>query len=61
TNAVAAKKEVPALQVVQLPAELAVGADYGLTAFNAKGQAFADFILSPQAQAIFARHGFAAP
>ena len=61
TNAVAAKKEVPALQVVHLPAELAVGADYGLIAFNPKGQALADFILSPQAQAIFARHGFAAP
>ncbi len=31
TNAVAARREVPRLQVVQLPPGLAVGADYGLT------------------------------
>lgn len=61
TNAVAAQKEVPALQVVQLPPELAVGADYGLVTFTPAGQGFADFILSPPAQAIFTRHGFAQP
>src|SRR5690625_3107810 len=31
TNAVIAQKEVPALQIVALPEELAVGADYGMT------------------------------
>ena len=34
TNALAAQRENPAQQIVQLPDELAVGADYGLTVMN---------------------------
>ncbi|MBP7065368.1 molybdate ABC transporter substrate-binding protein [Ferrovibrio sp.] len=63
TNAVLARREVPALRQVALPQALAVGADYGLAvARNARGevQRFADFILSRQGQAILSRHGFAA-
>jgi molybdate transport system substrate-binding protein len=47
---------------VQLPANLAVGADYGLTVVNgapASAQQFVDFIMSPQGQKILLDHGFA--
>jgi molybdenum ABC transporter molybdate-binding protein len=62
TNALAAQKENPGQQIVQLPARLAVGADYGLTVIAgapASAQQFADFILSPQGQKILTSHGFA--
>ena len=61
TNALAAQKENPGQQIVQLPANLAVGADYGLTVVNeapATAQQFADFILSPQGEKILMGHGF---
>ena len=64
TNAQAAQRENPALQVVQLPDTLAVGADYGLTVMNGASAAayqFALFILSGEGQRTLARHGFAAP
>ena len=61
TNAIAAQKENPALQVVQLPPQLAVGAEYGMISFTSAGQTYGDFILSPAAQAIFAKYGFAKP
>jgi molybdate transport system substrate-binding protein len=61
TNAVLAQKEVPDLQIVALPEELSVGADYGLVMRkDAPPQAWqlALFILSPQGQAILAGYGF---
>ena len=64
TNAREAQAQNPGQQVVALPDELAVGADYGLTVLNgASPQAyqFAMFILSVDGQRILARHGFAAP
>jgi molybdenum ABC transporter molybdate-binding protein len=62
TNALEAQKQYPGQQRVQLPAQLAVGADYGLTVLNgavpaAKG--FADYIVSAEGQGILARYGFA--
>lgn len=63
TNAVQARREVPALQIVALPPELAVGADYGLTVLKtARPDAarLAFYVLSPAGQAILARHGFTA-
>lgn len=63
TNAVLAKKEVPALRIVAIPPALAVSADYGLTiAKDARPLAaqFALYILSPDGQAILERHGFEA-
>ena len=54
----------PDQQIVALPDELAVGADYGLTVVvGASPQAyqFAMFILSVDGQRILAKHGFAAP
>jgi molybdate transport system substrate-binding protein len=64
TNAMAARAESPDQQVVPLPDELAVGADYGLTVMtdaSAGAYRLAMFILSPAGQALLAKHGFAAP
>src|SRR5262249_41356278 len=64
TNARAARTENYDQQIVPLPTELAVGADYGLTVVGgASSQAyqFAIFDLSVDAQRILAKHGFAAP
>jgi ABC-type molybdate transport system substrate-binding protein len=61
TNAVLARKEVPALQIVSLPDELAVGADYGLIVRrDAPGEAWrlALFILAPEGQEVLADYGF---
>jgi molybdenum ABC transporter molybdate-binding protein len=64
TNVIAAQKQNPGQQIVQLPDELAVGADYGLTVVNgapAAAQKFAEFILSADGQNILVGYGFAAP
>jgi ABC-type molybdate transport system substrate-binding protein len=64
TNALEAQKQNPGQQIVALPEELAVGADYGLTVLTEappRAWAFALFILSPDGQRTLARHGFAAP
>lgn len=61
TNAVLAKRELPALQIVSIPSALAVGADYGLIVradATAEGWRLALFILSPEGQAILASYGF---
>ena len=61
TNAVASQREVPRLKVVALPADLQVGAAYGLTVRKGAPEAardFAAFVLSPAAQAVFTRLGF---
>ncbi|HWU24919.1 MAG TPA: molybdate ABC transporter substrate-binding protein [Rhizomicrobium sp.] len=61
TNALVAQKENPGQQIVALPDNLAVGADYGLTVLSGTppaAQRFADFILSPQGQKILEGHGF---
>jgi len=62
TNAMQAVREVPGGRIVAVPVTLAVGADYGLTTLNnapTGARRLAAFILSPPAQAILARHGFA--
>ena len=60
-----AAAETPGLTVVELPPELAVGAEYGLTVLRtANTQAalpFVLYILSAEGQAILARYGFDAP
>jgi molybdate transport system substrate-binding protein len=63
TGALAAQRENPGQQIVQLPAQLAVGADYGLTVMLTAQPAayrFAMFILS-DGQRILVAHGFNAP
>ena len=65
TNAIVAKAEVPALQIVPVPGALAVGADYGLVVMKGAPDAatqFARFVLSENGQAILVKWGFdAAP
>ena len=61
TNAVLAKRDVPSLQIVQIPAELSVAADYGLIVLKdapAAALKLADFILGAEGQAILIKHGF---
>ncbi|MBY0336431.1 MAG: molybdate ABC transporter substrate-binding protein [Acetobacteraceae bacterium] len=63
TNAVLARRADPRLGQVELPASLAVGADYGLVVLADRPEAarLALFVLSPEGQMILARHGFDAP
>ncbi len=64
TNAVLAQKEVKQLKVVQLPDNLSVGANYGLTVINdahPNAAQLALFILSSKGQTILAEYGFDAP
>lgn len=61
TNAQAAKKQYPDQQIVALPDKLAIGAEYGLTVIRGSSpaaEAFADFIVSPEGEAILAGYGF---
>ena len=61
TNAVIAAQENPGQQILPLPDKLAVGADYGLTVIRGASPAaegFADFIVSPQGEAILGGYGF---
>jgi molybdate transport system substrate-binding protein len=62
TAAAEAHNQYPGQQIVQLPPELAVGADYGLTVMNGAPPAatqFAQFVLSPAGQRILTSFGFA--
>ena len=61
TNAVLAQKEVPELQIVQVPEALSVGADYGLIVLDgapAEAWKLAMHILSPAGQSVLAEYGF---
>ncbi len=64
TNATLAQKEVPELKIVQIPNELNVGADYGMSVnknASYKSWELAMFILSPKGQKILQKYGFDAP
>jgi ABC-type molybdate transport system substrate-binding protein len=64
TNAAQARREWPALQVLQIPPGVNVSATYGLVVVEpaaAPAQAFAAFVAGANGQAILARHGFASP
>lgn len=64
TNAILAGKEQPTLRVIAIPASLNVGADYGLVVMNGarpNGAKFADFLLTPEGQAVLRGYGFASP
>ena len=61
TNAVATANEVPGLTWVRLPETINVGAVYGLgvaSAAGAEADAFAEFVLGAEGQAILDRFGF---
>jgi molybdate transport system substrate-binding protein len=56
------KKPIPDLQIVELPANLAVGADYGLTVIagaSSSAQQLAQFVMSSAGQKILGGYGFA--
>jgi molybdate transport system substrate-binding protein len=62
TNAHTAQKQNPGQQIIELPDDLSVGADYGLTVIDGAppaAQRFANFIVSPDGEAILASYGFA--
>lgn len=64
TNAVLARKEVPELQIVQVPEAVSVGADYGLIVLDGASSdawRFAMHTLSPAGQSILSEYGFDAP
>ena len=61
TNAVLAKKDLPALQIVEIASELNVGAEYGMIVLKdapASATELAQFILGGDGQAILVKHGF---
>lgn len=61
TNAVPARREVTNLQIVQVPSNLAVAADYGLIVLAGApdaARALAEFIVASAGQAILAGYGF---
>lgn len=63
TNAVAARRESPKLQIIHLPPELQVGATYGMTLradAPASARRLAEYMLSPAAQERFNHYGFGA-
>lgn len=63
TNAVLAKKDTASFEIVEIPAMLAVGADYGMIVLKDASEgavALADFILGPDAQNILRDYGFGA-
>jgi molybdate transport system substrate-binding protein len=63
TNAVLAKKDMPSLKIVEIPAALAVGANYGMIVLkdaSAEAEELANFILAPSAQKILRDYGFGA-
>jgi molybdate transport system substrate-binding protein len=64
TNAVLAKQEVPALQVLDVPASINVSAQYGLAVLRdapPAAQRFVAFVLGPSGQQRLAAVGFAPP
>ena len=64
TNASAARREQPQLQVLEVPAAVNVSALYGLAVLNPAtpaAQAYARFLAGPAGQAVLAAHGFSAP
>ena len=64
TNALLAHRELPALQMVDLPPALAVGAAYGVTHREGAALAarqFVEFLVAPTGQATLAGYGFRLP
>ena len=62
TNARAARKQYPGQQIIELQDDLSVGADYGLAVIDGAppaARSFANFIVSPDGEAILSGYGFA--
>jgi ABC-type molybdate transport system substrate-binding protein len=64
TNAMQAQRQVPSLQVLDIPDSINVWARYGITRLlpaTEAASAFVDFVLSPAGQQILGEHGFKRP
>lgn len=61
TNALAAQDESPGLRLIELPPELAVEAEYGLTVHDRRAWPLARFVLLDAGRTILARYGFLPP
>jgi molybdate transport system substrate-binding protein len=64
TNATLARREVPGLQVLDIPADINVSALYGITRIwpaSDAGAAFIEFVLSDAGQALLLQQGFRRP
>lgn len=64
TNAILAQRDLTYLRIVEVPAPLAVTADYGLAVLTGAPratEALATWILDSPGQTLLARHGFDAP
>lgn len=64
TTARLAVAELPGLEIIELPRELAVGAQYGLsvvTGARPEAAQFKAFVLGPKGQAILEGYGFQKP
>ena len=61
TNALAAQRENPGLRLIELPSELAVEAEYGLTVHDRRAWPLARFVLLDAGRTILARYGFLPP
>lgn len=62
TNATLAVREEPSLRTVAVPAEINVGASYGVAGLeggSSQAQVFVEFLLGAEGQQILAQHGFA--
>ena len=61
TSALAAQRDNPALRLIELPADLAVEAQYGLTVLAPAGEHLARCVLDQAGAAILVGHGFLPP
>jgi ABC-type molybdate transport system substrate-binding protein len=62
TNATLAVEEAPGVQIVALPNELAVGADFGMLVLGGvEAQRLGDYILSARGQTVLRKFGFLPP
>ena len=64
TNAIAARRDHGALQVLEVPEAINISARYGLALLEPAGteaETYAQFLLGAKGQAILAVHGFMAP
>ncbi len=64
TSGVSARQIAPDLQLIELPENLAVNANYGLTVLKGAsedGEKLANYILSPDGQKILTKYGFSSP
>lgn len=64
TNATEAKQQQPSLQVLAIPDDINVSAQYGIATMrpaSAQARSFVDYVVGPDGQKILGTYGFSAP